>query len=273
MVRNISARGGATKRRRAFKWQRAAEAVRKHLGEELSRRVISVGDREADIAEYLLWQQRESGRYVVRASNDRRVSGTVKCLWETLEETPVLGTQSIEVPQRGGRPARRARLCLRAQSVELAVPKRLSTQGSIRCFALLVQEEGVPEGREPLEWLLLTTEPVTTQKEALHILWIYSQRWRIEEFHKAWKSGANVEALRPRSANNLERGAVILAFVAVPLLQLRELVYSPASRGGELKVQLMQQPCNKVLSETEWKVLYMTTNKSAPPAKPVLHCS
>jgi hypothetical protein len=252
----------------SFKWQRAGEAVRERLGDALSRRVIAVGDREADIADYLLWQQRELGRYVVRASSDRRLCGTVQGLWKTLEEAPVLGSQSIEVPQRGGRPARRAQLCLRAQPVELTVPTRLSSQGNIRCFALLAREQGSAEGQEPLEWLLLTTEPVTTQQEALDILWIYSQRWRIEEFHKAWKSGAQVEALRPRSANNLERGAVLLAFVAVRLLQLRELVYPPASRGQALNVPLTQQPCDQVLSETEWKVLYMTTHKSVPPTEP-----
>ena len=53
-------------------------------------------------------------------------------------------------------------------------------------------------------------------------------RWRVEEFHKAWKSGAGVEQRRMRGADNLERIAVVLAFVAVRLLQLREVFVPPA---------------------------------------------
>lgn len=107
----------------------------------------------------------------------------------------------------------------------------------------------------------MTTEPVTTHEQALDLLWMYSRRWRIEEFHKAWKSGTRVEELRPRSAKNLERGVVILAFVAIRLLQLQELVYS-------LRGELAQQPCNTILSATEWYVLYLTTQKRKPPAEP-----
>jgi len=252
----------------SFKWQRAGQAMRQRLGEELSARVISVCDREADIAEYLAWQRRESGRYVVRASADRRLRGAAQRLWETLAAGPWLGTQEVEIPQRGGRPARQARLALRAQAVEIAAPKRVSGQESIRSFALLAREEAVAEGVEPLEWLLLTSEPVATREEALDILWVYTQRWRIEEFHKAWKSGANVEQLRPRSADNLERGIVMLAFVAIRLLQLRELVYPPRPHRGEPKPELAQQPCDTILTEAEWRVLYMTTHKSTPPIQP-----
>lgn len=50
----------------------------------------------------------------------------------------------------------------------------------------------------------------------------YELRWRIEEFHKAWKSGAGVERQRLQSAGNLERMRVITAFIAAYLLQLQE---------------------------------------------------
>ena len=65
---------------------------------------------------------------------------------------------------------------------------------------------------------------------SIGFLWRKSQRvaqlrWKIEEFHLAWKSGgAQVEKQRMQTADNLERMAVILAFVAVRLLQLKEVV-------------------------------------------------
>jgi len=115
---------------------------------------------------------------------------------------------------------------------------------------------------------LLTTEAVSTREDALNILWTYSRRWRIEDFHKAWKSGTRVEELRPRSANNLERGVIILAFVAIRLLQLQELVYPPTPRQEQPQRTLAQQPCDTILTTTEWCVLYMTVHKAAPPAQP-----
>jgi len=99
-------------------------------------------------------------------------------------------------------------------------------------------------------------------------MWIYSRRWRIEQFHKAWKSGTRVEALRPRSADNLERGVVILAFVAIRLLQLQELVYPPTPRQGISRDELAAQPCDTILTATEWSVLFITTHKRPAPDKP-----
>ena len=57
-------------------------------------------------------------------------------------------------------------------------------------WVVLAREEKkhhVPD--EPIEWLLLTTVPVETFVQAAQVLFGYSQRWRIEDFHKAWKSG------------------------------------------------------------------------------------
>ena len=244
----------------SFKWQRAGQAVRARLGEALSGRVIAVCDREADISEYLHWQRQVGGRYVVRAAQDRNLAGAEQGLWHTLEQAPCMGMQEVEIPQRGGRPARRAQVSLRAQVVEIAGSVRKGVD-SLRCQALLVREEHAPAGVEALEWLLLTTEAVTTRAQALDLLWIYGRRWRIEDFHKAWKSGTRVEELRPRSADNLERGVVVLAFVAIRLLQLQELVYPPTSRPGQPQRELAQQPCDTILTATEWCVLYLAIHQ------------
>lgn len=252
----------------SFKWECAGQAVRARLGEALSSRVISVCDREADITEYLQWQEEVGGRYVVRASHDRRIAGAQSRLWASLERSASLGTEEIVVPQRGGRAARGAQVSLYAQEVRLECPARLGDGTTLRCHAVLAREEGAPEGVEALEWLLLTTEPVTTREEVLDVLWIYARRWRIEEFHKAWKSGTQVEELRPRSAANLERGVVVLAFVAIRLLQLQELVYPPTPRGGQVSQDLAEVPCDTILSATEWAVLYLATHKRAIPEQP-----
>ena len=84
--------------------------------------------------------------------------------------------QEVEISPRGGRPARRAQVSLRSQVVEIAGSVRKGVD-SLRCQALLVREEHAPAGVEALEWLLLTTEAVTTRAQALDLLWIYGRRW------------------------------------------------------------------------------------------------
>lgn len=274
-VRDPSRYGQSNARKRrsyeekeSYKWQRAGEAMRSRLGEELSARTLSVCDREADVLDYLQWQQSVGGRYVVRAAQDRCLEESTTRLWESLEQTAPLGVHEVEVPQRGGRAARRAKLTLRAQLVTLSCPQGKKGKENVRCQALLAREERPPAGVDALEWLLLTSEPVSTQEEAVATLWRYSRRWRIEEFHKAWKSGTQVEELRPRSAENLERGVVILAFVAIRLLQLRELVYPPTGRGGASpESMLAEHSCEELLTRTEWTVLYLAIHKKAPPAR------
>ena len=96
-------------------------------------------------------------------------------------------------------------------------------------------------------------------------------RWRVEEFHKAWKSGAGVEQRRMRGADNLERIAVVLAFVAVRLLQLREVFVPPAWMHAEGVVEANEKraksPCTEILSESEWKTLWMAQERTRPPSE------
>ncbi len=75
----------------------------------------------------------------------------------------------------------------------------------------------------------------------------YSLRGRIEDFHKAWKSGAKVEQRHMQHADNLERVAAILAFVAVRLLQLRE-----CANGTE---EEQTRPCPAILEPIQWCAL------------------
>ena len=50
--------------------------------------------------------------------------------------------------------------------------REVHSDASIRCHALLAAEQAAPEGSEPVERLLLATEPVTTHAEALNVLWM-----------------------------------------------------------------------------------------------------
>src|SRR5260364_31696 len=55
--------------------------------------------------------------------------------------------------------------------------------------AVLAEEIEAPANVEPLRWVLLTTEAVASPEQALAVVRYYECRWRIEDYHKAWKSG------------------------------------------------------------------------------------
>ena len=255
------------KRRRAyetkesFKWQGASESVRALLGDEGMAHVISVCDREADIYEYLSTKVRRGERFIVRASADRRVAddeGDVSYLWPMMERARQVTRVRVEVPQRDHRPARQATLLVRTRRLRLRRPNHTEARWprTLAVGVVLAREENPPVGAEPLEWMLLTTEPVGRPALALAVLRHYRRRWRIEEFHKAWKSGAGVERCRMQTADNLHRMAVILAFVAVRMMQLRERFETEPDA-----------PCDTVLTETEWKVLWVAVEKKRPPRR------
>ena len=102
--------------------------------------------------------------------------------------------------------------------------------------------------------MLLTSERSTNLAAARRILKYYALRWRVEDFHKAWKTGCKVEERRVQDPDHMERLAVILAFIAVRLLQIGELSRNDPSAS-----------CEPMLRPQEWRCLWARMEKSAPP--------
>lgn len=246
----------------SYKWQHVGEQMAHRLGENRSR-IISVCDREADIYEYLTYKTDTAQRYIVRAARDRRLAEEDENLFASVAQTPKLGEHTIHLAQRGGphhRAARQVHLTLHSARITLQPPRRKHDNLTpIEVNVVLAQELNPPKGEDPLCWLLLTSEPVDSLAAAQNVLRAYALRWRIEDFHKAWKSGAKVEKRRMQSADNLERVAVILAFVAIRLLQLREGATGPEEK--------RTRPCTAILEATQWRVLWVTMERSKPPRK------
>ena len=72
--------------------------------------------------------------------------------------------------------------------------------------------------------MLLTNLPVETLAESIRVVRLYAQRWRIEDFHRTWKSGrCDVEAMQLRSAAAAMKWATVLAAVAARIERLKHL--------------------------------------------------
>ena len=68
---------------------------------------------------------------------------------------------------------------------------------------IYAQERNAPEGREPIDWKLITNLEVRSRAQALEKLCWYALRWKIETFHKILKSGCKSEESRLRTAERL----------------------------------------------------------------------
>lgn len=236
-----------------FKWQQASISMSERLG-DIQERVISVCDRESDVYEYLQYKLANQQRFVVRSTYSRRIEESGDKLHTFSGELAPAGQRTVHVPQKGGRKARDVTLDVRFAPITIKVPA--NKQGnSLRLYYVGCTEQS--DEKDKLNWHLLTSEPVTSAEQAQRIIDYYEQRWLVEEFHKAWKSdGTDVEALQLQSKDNLERVAVIQAFIAIRLLQLRAL-----SRQQEA------QSCESILPEVSWKLLWLKQEQKPLPSE------
>jgi hypothetical protein len=70
-------------------------------------------------------------------------------------------------------------------------------------------------------WVLLTSLPVSTLAQIKKVVGCYTQRWLVEEFHKALKSGTQVEASQLATARALQALCAVLSLVALRLLETK----------------------------------------------------
>lgn len=258
----------------SYKW----ESTLRQLLERTNRKdnLISVCDREADIYALLQFHHEEGLRYVIRACRHRALETPKGGLRTVVKNQPVLGYRNVVIEQRGPgidsntlkkrppRSRRTARTAVRACSVVLGVGRRRENKlrKPLPLNVVLVTEVDPPTDVEPLNWLLLTTEPVGSLEEAIRVVNYYEHRWEIEEFHKCWKTGCALRQKRLQHVGNLERLMVILAPIAVRLLQLRTLHTSTP-----------EASCEQFMSRAEWGCLWLHENprkKKLPTKAPAL---
>jgi hypothetical protein len=189
-------------------------------------------DRGSDCFETMDAARRVGVGYVLRAKHDRYLVNTDQPLWSYLSGQPVRGERTVDVaarPARGKKPAipaRTARLAVRYGPVVIPSPSndpRFADAEPLEGWAIHILEEAPPDGVDPIEWMLLTSEPVATLAAANEVVDWYTQRWVIEEWHKVEKTGCRLEASQLLDGCALERLAALTAVVAVRMLQLRDL--------------------------------------------------
>lgn len=231
----------------SFKWLKsfqAAARLQRQLG--TATRVVSVGDREADVYELFLLAQRDPAnpKLLVRAESDRRVKGTPACLWEYMEGQAVAGERVVHIPRKKGRALRHAVLQIRFAEVELRPPKRKPTLGTLKVWAIYVTEVDPPSQKNAVEWMLLTSVEVNDLEQALEKVDWYKRRWGIEEYHRTIKSVCRIENRQLADRAVWQNCLAIDLVVAWRIEHLKKL-----SRTRP------QAPCSIAFEDHEWQAL------------------
>lgn len=223
--------------------------------------VIHVADREGDSYELLGTAVQEELRFVIRcrvperrATSRETGASTVQAIAERSEglferEVYLSSRKARSEPRarkaHAPRDARGATLSFSAATVEIAKPNYLhSLPEKISLNMVRVWEQNPPNGEQPIEWLLFTTEPVSTQAEIEAIVDIYRARWLIEECNKAIKTGCCYEERQFEGRHALMNLLALTMPIACELLWLRSCARTTPN-----------MPAHRVLTQVQLQIL------------------
>jgi hypothetical protein len=259
---NPPRRRGAKKKKRAsshhtskdqdrefLRWHRGIEITEARLAGSATS-IIHVADRESDSYVLMATCLSKGHRFIFRARNNRNAleNGAPIPIRDLIaedrvvleREVPLSRRLSSSLPQRRRtHPARESRVARLAFSVRKATFKRPNIVGAdmpktIGVNVLHVFELDAPDGQEPVDWLLYTTEPLKTKKQIEAVVDYYRCRWQIEELNKALKTGCVVQERRLESLDALTTMLALSLPIAVELLALRTLARTDPTSPAEL---------------------------------------
>jgi hypothetical protein len=242
------------------KWLRSYEAVTQAQKRCPTTRLVSVGDREADIYELfgLALSDPANPWLLVRAEHNRALADEQGHVWDYVSAQPLSGRQEVAVPRRGNQKSRHATLEVRYAKVRLKPPRSKASMSELTIWAVMTEEVDAPDGVTPLKWMLLTTRPVESFECATEAIGWYCRRWGIEIYHRTLKSGCKIETRQLGSADRIEACLAIDMVVAWRIFHLTKL-------GRETP----DVPCTVYFEDVEWKALVaFKTQNAIPPANP-----
>jgi hypothetical protein len=216
-----------------------SQAVLKMPSTPPGKRWVDVADRGADLFEFLATEQSLRRQCVVRSTHNRSIrighggQGAKKLLHSYLRTLPAVGERPREFFDRKLERERTAKLSVSYAALEIMPPHVRRGQYEkipIRAWAVRVWEETPPKDGTQLEWYLLCLDPVTNVAEAWEKSTWYGCRWIEEEYHKAQKTGCQIEDMQFRTEEALQPMIALLSVVSVMLLNLRQAARRPDAK-------------------------------------------
>ncbi len=254
------------------RWLRGVAAAESAVAGRVS--LIHVMDSEADDYALMVGLVEARRRWVIRLCYDRLLAdvdaGEPSKAKQLVAQRGVACTRDVTVSRRPkqvgpkrrrrGRPRdeRIATLAISATPAVFRAPSYIRDKATLAVNIVSARELDPPTNAEPIEWLLITTEPIDTDEQILKVIDIYRGRWVIEEFFKALKTGCAIEQRQLESKHTILNALGMLLPIAWRLLHLRTL-----SRTAD------NEPARRVLTELELQVL-RHASKTPLPAEPTV---
>ena len=243
----------------SFRWIQTLGASTLELPESVH--IVSVCDREGD--KYELFDEAISTcqSFLIWIAQNRKTAKNTKILDEIRERSSV-GKVKITIPRdsRRGFKEREADLQIRYGSFQIQRPQILNKikylKASHDVQVIYVQEEQHDKAIEPIEWFLMTNEPVIDGTAAYEKALWYMQRWKVEQFHHVLKSGCAVEKLQERSMEKTTTLVLMYSIIAVAIMNITFIA----------RIHPLL-PCTVCFEKDEWKLLYNIANKTKEPPK------
>lgn len=227
--------------------------------------IVSLADSEGDIYDIFVEAEKHEtpAEFVIRAKQvrclpekDEQAGGNVyKKIRDEVTQSDLVTTRQIELPATPKRAARTATLEIRAIRRKIKPPyARRKTMPAVTLSVVLVQEVDGPGDGTDLNWLLLSSLPIDGYRDVLRIVDYYVGRWPVEMFFRAFKTGCDVEEIMLESKARLIRA---LMFYKVITWRIMFLTF--------LGRECPELPCDTVLSESEWKSVWVIVEQEEPP--------
>ncbi len=202
----------------SVRWLENVRQSTANLGD--APRCVHVGDRESDIYELFCECESLGTKFVFRTCVDRRTGDGGRTVADVMDKGCVKAVHRIAVRSDGDEPTTTV-LELKYYRMTVCPPiGKGKRYGSLELTVIHATERGVPRGREPIEWKLITNLPVRCKADAVEKLEWYALRWKIETFHKVLKSGCRAEDSKLRTAARLANLIAMLCILAWRVLWL-----------------------------------------------------
>ena len=256
------------KDKESYKWIKALKDTRNLVPEET--RIVTIGDREADIFELLWTAETLKTLFLVRNRQNRKFIQPDGCktnirnhLQSILNKKEVL----ISIPQKKNHRARTASveikfssglIPIRSASIYGSKKSQHKISDKLAVYIVSAQEINPPADTEAINWILITNIAIYNFEDALERIRWYQLRWRIEEYFRILKSGCNIERSRLSTKEKLQKLIALKSVIAYKILLLSKLALTAP-----------ETDCTQVLSQEEWQTLYIREHQTTQvPQKP-----
>jgi len=255
----------------SLRWLEGIRVTQKLAEECPATLCVSLSDSEGDLFDLFVEPRTaDNFHWIIRACQDRKVldsqGNTTGIIRDALLQQPALATNEISVrgreqkvscetrSRRKTRVSRQAKVEIRACAVTIKAPmNRPFSADSVTVNVVMVREPDPPEGEEPIEWMLLTTLPISTVEEVCAVIRYYTVRWMVEIYFRTLKSGCRIEERRFETLHRMLACTAIYMIVAWRTLFVCRLGRSCPDLS-----------CDVVFDASEWQSVWSVTHKGEP---------